>query len=149
MIFTPLTKKALEISFRAHRDQTDKGGLPYVYHPYRVAEQQTDEMTTCVALLHDVVEDTAWTPDGLREAGFPEPVVEAVTLMTHDKRVPYLEYVGRIGQNPIARQVKLADLKDNSNPDRLDAIDDKVLERLEKYRQAIRLLTQIIESENA
>lgn len=67
MIYTPLTKKALKISFAAHKDQVDKGGMPYVYHPFHLAEQMKDEYTTCVALLHDVVEDTHITVEYLKE----------------------------------------------------------------------------------
>ena len=65
MIYTPLTKKALKISFKAHKDQVDKSGLPYVYHPFHLAEQMNDEYSTCVALLHDVVEDTDISLDDL------------------------------------------------------------------------------------
>lgn len=140
MLYTSLTKKALRVSFNAHKDQVDKAGMPYVYHPFWVAEQMTTEAETCVALLHDVVEDTEVTLDDLAKAGFPEEVLEALRLMTHDPATPYMEYVGEIRKNPIARRVKLADLTHNSNPDRLDAIDEKTKARLEKYRQAKELL---------
>ena len=101
-----------------------------------------DELTTVVALLHDVVEDTDITLDDLREMGFPAQAVETVALMTHDKRVPYMDYVAKIKKNPIARTVKLADLRHNSDVTRLDAVDAKDEERLEKYRAAIRLLEE-------
>ena len=58
MIYTPLTNKALRLAYTAHHGQVDKSGVPYIFHPYHLAEQMTDEITTCVALLHDVVEDT-------------------------------------------------------------------------------------------
>lgn len=83
MCFTDLTKKALIISFNAHKEQVDKSGMPYVYHPYRIAEQMEDEYSTCVALLHDVVEDTDITLDDLKNKGFPQEVIEAIALMTH------------------------------------------------------------------
>ena len=57
MIYTPLTKKALLVCFEAHRDQLDKSELPYVFHPFHLAEQMPDELTTVTALLHDTVED--------------------------------------------------------------------------------------------
>ena len=93
MIYTPLTKKALKISFKAHKDQVDKSGLPYVYHPFHLAEQMNDENSTCVALLHDVVEDTDISLDDLASDGFPAEVIEALTLMTHNDNVPYMDYV--------------------------------------------------------
>ena len=141
MIYTPETKKAMKLCFEAHKDQTDKSGVPYVFHPFRVAEQMPDENTTVVALLHDVIEDTSYTLDDLRAMGFSEEVLEALALMTHDKNVPYTEYVAKLGENTIARTVKLADLRHNSDPTRLDTIDEKARERMEKYKAAIRLLS--------
>ena len=141
MIYTEMTKKALKLCFAAHKDQTDKSGMPYVFHPFHLAEQMPDEETTIVALLHDVVEDTPYTLDDLREMGFSEKVLAALTLMTHDKSIPYMDYVAKIKENKIAMTVKLADLKHNSDLSRLDAVDEKALKRIEKYRQAIALLT--------
>ncbi len=143
MIYTALTKKALRISFEAHKNQTDKSGMPYVYHPFHLAEQMKDEYSTCVALLHDVVEDSGFTWNDLVEAGFPDEVTEAIGFMTHDKSVPYMDYVAAIKNNPIAREVKIADLRHNSDLSRLDTIDDKALERVEKYKKAIRLLERM------
>lgn len=140
MIYTPLTKKALNLCFEAHRNQVDKSGLPYVFHPFHLAEQMMDEDTVVVALLHDVVEDTAYTLNDLRDMGFPPQVVHALQLMTHDKAVPYLEYVAAIKENPIARMVKLAVLYHNSDLTRLDAVDQIAEARIAKYGQAIRLL---------
>ena len=140
MIYTPLTKKAMRLCFDAHKDQVDKSGMPYVFHPFHVAEQMQTEETTIVALLHDVVEDTDYTIDDLRAMGFPEAVTDALALMTHTKGVPYMEYVAAIKGNPIATAVKLADLRHNSDLSRLDAVDEKALRRVEKYKKAITLL---------
>ena len=140
MIYTPLTKNAIKISFDAHKNQVDKSGMPYVYHPFHLAEQMDDEYSTCVALLHDVVEDTDITLDDLRRNGFPEEVTEALSLMTHNDDVPYLDYVRAMKDNPIARKVKLADLAHNSDLTRLDEADDKAIERVNKYKQAIFIL---------
>lgn len=140
MIYTPLTKKAMKIAFSAHKEQTDKNGMPYIYHPIHLAEQMSDEATTCVALMHDVIEDTDMTFEQLEEEGFTTEVIDALRLMTHDESVPYLDYVAEIKKNPIALEVKLADLKHNSDLTRLDYIDDKVLTRVKKYKQAIELL---------
>ena len=144
MIYTPLTMKAMKICFEAHKDQVDKSGIPYVFHPIHVAEQMKDEYTTVTALLHDTVEDTWVTPDYLRSSGFPEEVLEAIALMTHDDDVPYLDYVRRLKDNPIARAVKLADLAHNSDLTRLTGADRKALEkageRILKYRKAMEIL---------
>lgn len=141
MIYTYLTKKALRLCFEAHKDQLDKSGLPYVFHPFHLAEQMDTEETVCVALLHDVVEDTDYTLEDLIAMGFPKPVTDALALMTHDENVPYLDYVAKLKDNPVARQVKLADLKHNSDLTRLDRIDEKAFERVEKYRKAMELLS--------
>ena len=140
MIYTPQTKRALKLCFEAHRNQEDKSGMPYVFHPFHLAEQMTDEATTITALLHDVVEDTDYTLEDLRAMGFPPEALDAIELMTHDPAVPYLDYVAKIKTNPIARTVKLADLRHNSDLTRLDAVDDQALARAEKYRRAIQLL---------
>ena len=66
MIYTSLTCEAMKIAYRAHHGQTDKAGLPYVVHPFHLAEQMEDEYSVCVALLHDVVEDTDVTLEELR-----------------------------------------------------------------------------------
>ena len=142
MIYTEQTKKALKLCFQAHRDQVDKSGMPYVFHPFHLAEQMTDEATTVTALLHDVVEDTDFTLSDLRAMGFPAAAVDAVAMMTHDPKVPYLEYVAKLRTNPVARAVKLADLRHNSDLSRLDTVDEKALERVEKYKKAIRLLEE-------
>lgn len=140
MIYTELTKKALMLCFETHKDQVDKSGLPYVFHPFHLAEQMTDELSTVAALLHDVVEDTPYTLADLREMGFPEEVLDALALLTHDDDTPYLDYVARLKENPIARAVKLADLRHNSDLTRLDFVDARALERVEKYRRAMELL---------
>lgn len=142
MIYTDMTKKALQLSFMAHKDQTDKSGMPYVFHPFHLAEQMPDEDTTIVALLHDVIEDTHYTLDDLRAMGFNEQVLDALALMTHDKQIPYMDYVAKIKGNKIARTVKLADLKHNSDLSRLNNVDEKAMKRIEKYRQAIALLSE-------
>lgn len=126
--------------FEAHKEQRDKSGLPYVFHPFHLAEQMEDETTTVVALLHDVVEDSDYTLDDLRRMVFSQEVCEAVDLMTHREGVPYMEYVRRIKTNPVAVKVKLADLRHNSDMTRMEAPTERDLQRAEKYREAMRLL---------
>ncbi len=96
MIYTKLTKIAIKISFDAHKNQVDKTGLPYVYHPFHLAEQMDDEASVCVALLHDVVEDTSITFEDLANAGFNEEIISALKLLTHEKGVPYMDYVKKL-----------------------------------------------------
>ncbi len=142
MIYTPETKKAMKLCFEVHKEETDKSGLPYVFHPFHVAEQMPDEKTTVAALLHDVVEDTPCTLQDLADLGFDAEILDALALLTHEEGVPYMEYVARIRDNEIARTVKLADLRHNSDLTRLDRIDEAAIKRVEKYRAAIELLSE-------
>lgn len=142
MLYTALTKKAMKIAFEAHKNQTDKTGLPYIFHPFHLAEQMTDEATACAALLHDVVEDTPITFEQPEKEGFPGEVLDALRLLTHDEAVPYIDYVKQIKTNPIAAKVKLADLMHNSDLTRLDVVDERALRRIEKYKKAIDLLME-------
>lgn len=142
MIYTNLTKKAMILAYDAHHGQTDHGGVPYIFHPFHLAEQMTDEYTTCAALLHDVVEDTNVTIEALSKH-FPKEVIDAVVLLTHEADVPYLEYVEKIKHNPIARTVKLADLRHNSDRSRLetDIVDEDMIQHYEiKYKKAFEIL---------
>ena len=99
-----------------------------------------DEASTCVALLHDVVEDTDYTFDDLRNEGFPKEIIDAIKLLTHDPSVPYLDYINKIKENVISTKVKLADLKHNSDLSRLNLSVDKIPPKLELYLQAIKIL---------
>ncbi len=139
MIYTPLTKKAIKLAYKAHQDQYDKADLPYINHPLHLAEGMKDEYTTIAALLHDVIEDTEITVDELAKE-FPSEVIDALKLLTHQKDIPYMDYVAKIKSNDIARAVKIADLKHNSDLSRLDNISDKDLERIDKYQKALDLL---------
>ena len=140
MIYTDKTKKAMKFCYEAHKGQVDKTGVPYVFHPFHVAEQMTDEATTVVALLHDLVEDTEYTLEDIATLGFGQEIVDAVALMTHEDGVPYLDYVARLKSNPLARAVKLADLVHNSDLSRLGKVDDETKRRLEKYKKAVAIL---------
>lgn len=140
MIYTEMTKKAMRLCFDAHKEQKDKSGLPYVFHPFHLAEQMDTEETTVVALLHDVIEDTDYTFEDLSEMGFSKSVIDALRLLTHDDNTEYMEYVSKIKFNAVARTVKLADLRHNSDLSRLDFIDDKAIARRDKYLKAIDLL---------
>lgn len=114
--------------------------MPYVFHPFHLAEQMQTEETTIVALLHDLVEDSDYSIEDLINMGFSKPITDAITLMTHADDVDYMDYIRAIKDNPIAKTVKLADLNHNSDLTRLDVVDEKALKRREKYQKAIALL---------
>ena len=139
MIYTEQTVKAMRLCYEAHHGQTDKAGVPYVFHPFHLAEQMTDEDSAVAALLHDVAEDTEYTLEDLATMGFSARVMEALRLLTHDPSVPYLEYVASLKENPIARAVKLADLAHNSDPTRLPP-ELRNPEREDRYRRAMAIL---------
>jgi len=121
MVYTEMTKKAMRIAYEAHHGQVDKSGVPYVFHPLHLAESMEDEISCCVALLHDVVEDTDITLEDLAQV-FPAEVVEAVALLTHAEDVDYFDYVRKIKTNPIAKTVKLADLAHNMDASRFAGV---------------------------
>ena len=140
MIYTELTIRAMNLAYNAHHGQFDKGGVPYIFHPIHLAEEMDDEISTCVALLHDTVEDTAVTLEELA-AQFPREVVEAVDLLTHRENVDYFDYVRAIRQNPVAVRVKLADLAHNGDPKRICNQGNQERRR-EKYAAARAILTE-------
>ena len=145
MIYTPLTNKAMQIAYRAHHGQLDYNGIPYIFHPIHLAEAMDDEYSCCVALLHDVVEDTVVTLEELKES-FPREVTDAVALMTHEKGTDYFDYVRAIRENPIARKVKLADLAHNSDQTRCvgsDLSEERKAMWRAKYEKATKILTEI------
>ena len=110
------------------------------WDPFHLAEQMTDENCVIVALLHDVMEDTDYTVDDLRAMGFSEDVLEALLLMTHKDDTPYRDYIKKLKDNPIAKTVKLADLRHNSDLSRLETVTEKDVQRVEKYKKAVELL---------
>ena len=141
MIYTDQTRKAMQIAYRAHHGQTDKSGVPYLYHPIHLAEQMNDEVTVTAALLHDVLEDSPMTAEELRAAGISQQAVDAVVLLTRPAEIPYLDYVERIRSNPIARAVKCADMRHNCDPSRLPDPPDGWREKRELYQKALKILT--------
>lgn len=133
---------AVSIAALAHRGQQDKAGAPYLLHPLRLMLRMKSEAAMMVAVLHDVVEDTAWTIEQLREQGFPDEVLEAVECLTRRGGESYEEFIRRAQKNQVAREVKVADLEDNMNIQRIGQISAKDLERLERYHRAWCVLTK-------
>ena len=136
-----IIEDAVSIAAQAHRGQKDKAGAPYLLHPLRMMLRMDTEAAMMAAVLHDVVEDTDWTLERLREVGFSEEVLEALDCLTHREGESYQQFVERVRTNPIARQVKIADLEDNMNVRRINRLGPRDLERLEKYHRAWRALT--------
>ena len=131
-----LLEKAISIAVEAHRGQKDKSGAPYILHPLSVMSRVAGETEKIVAVLHDVVEDTPWTMEALRREGFPDEVLTALDCVTKREGEAYDDFVKRSGSNPVARQVKLADLEDNMDLRRMKAVTPKDTERLAKYLTA-------------
>ncbi len=137
MVYTVLTRLAAEICIDAHQGQKDKAGFPYCLHPIHLAERMDDEESCCVALLHDVVEDCPrYSFAILEEKGFGKAILDALKLLTHPKGVPYMDYIRALGENPIARKVKIADLKHNLDTSRGAGVPPK----FEIYQQALAYL---------
>jgi (p)ppGpp synthase/HD superfamily hydrolase len=135
-------ERAILIAAQAHLGQRDKGGAPYILHPLRMMMRMESEAAMIAAALHDVVEDSAWTLEQLRDEGFSEEVLQAVDCLTRRDGETYDEFVARAGANAIARRVKIADLEDNMNVKRLGEMTPKDLARIEEYHRAWRALTQ-------
>jgi (p)ppGpp synthase/HD superfamily hydrolase len=127
--------KALLIATNAHHGQFDKGGAPYILHPLKVMHylKSMDEELMCMALLHDVVEDTNTTYVDLREAGMTERVIDALKLLTKQRGQTLSEYKEAIFSSPDAMKVKMADLRHNSDIRRLKGVTEKDLARMAKY----------------
>lgn len=139
---------ARRIAEEAHAGQVDKAGEPYIGHVQRVAERLDDPLDRAVAWLHDVIEDTGWTVVSLLNSRYQLPrdsqgqtwsdIVWDVKALTNRPNEPRANYYERInGQGPRAVRVKLADIADNLDPERLAQLDDATRVRLEeKYRKA-------------
>ena len=139
MINTKLTRKAMVIAYEAHKNQVDKSGVPYIYHPIHVAEQMDTENECIIALLHDVVEDTNVTFKQLEEV-FSKEIIDILKLLTREENIEYDEYIKRIKNNSIACKVKIADLTHNLDKTRLDFVTEVDVKRNEKYKKALQIL---------
>ncbi|HEV0650352.1 TPA: HD domain-containing protein, partial [Streptococcus pneumoniae] len=128
---------ALAIAKKAHAGQVDKAGVDYIQHPLYVASQVNTEQEKAVALLHDVIEDSDITAADLFVSGLSNEVVTAVQILTKKKGQSYQEYLGKVKSNNLARVVKLADLKHNSDLSRLKSVTNTDYERVKKYKNAI------------
>ena len=146
MIYTPLTIKAMQIAYKAHSAQLDVSGVPYIFHPYHIVEQMNDELTVCIALLHDVIEDTDITLEEL-EKNFPAEIIDVLKLLTHKKGEDYFEYIKRIKENPAAKAVKLADIAHNCDFSRVNANNSVSQDKLEHWRNKYLAALKILEEQ--
>ncbi len=127
---------AIELAARHHSGQVDKGGAPYILHPLRVMMRVQGDEARIAAVLHDVVEDCGVSPLIIR-AAFGDVVGDAVDALTRGEGESYGDFIERCARNPLAREVKLADLADNLDTSRLPTITDADERRIKKYRAAV------------
>ena len=139
-----LIENALKFALEAHKGQVDKGGHPYIFHPLRLMLSMETDEERLAALLHDVVEDNDGVSfEDLEKLGIPNDAMDALRMLTHDDdNEPYMDYVARISEHPMARKVKMADLRDNMNVQRIPNFTDRDAERIRKYISAYSLLEQ-------
>lgn len=134
-----LLSKAIHIATNAHHGQFDKGGNPYILHPFAVMAllEDTDEELQCIALLHDVVEDTKITFQDLRDSGITDRIIDAVRLLTKMPGQTYDEYKAGVFSSMDAMKVKKADLTHNTDVRRLKGVSEKDIERMARYHRFV------------
>ena len=135
-----MLEKAIEIAVEAHRGQLDKAGKIYILHPMRVMLRGKNETEMIVGILHDTVEDTPVTLDMLRLEGFSEEILTAIFCITKENGENYGHFIDRVLTNPLAVQVKLYDMEDNLNRDRIPYPTEKDEARFLKYEKYHKVL---------
>ena len=129
---------AIRMACDAHWGQTDKNGEPYILHPLRVMMQMETEFEKVCAVLHDVLEDGTFSSSDFYQA---EDIYKILELLTHKNSDPYMDYIKRLAENPVARKIKIADISDNMSPERMGKLDQETRDRLfYKYYMAIQYL---------
>lgn len=139
----PGVEDAAALATIRHHGQKDHAGKPYIGHPLRVMAKMRTSEARMAAVLHDIIEDTETTLEELRQLGYPEAVVQAVDRLTHRAGESYDDYIDRVGSDPLAREVKLADLEDNMDLGRIAKPTKTDLQRLAKYRKAWERLNRL------
>jgi (p)ppGpp synthase/HD superfamily hydrolase len=142
----PNLARAIALAASAHELQRDRAGQAYILHPLRLMFRMRNEKEMIVAALHDVVEDTEWTIETLREEGFSEEILFAVDCLTKRPREPYSALIERAKASPLAARVKIADLEDNMDVKRLPRLTAADIQRLEQYHAAWRALNDFLQS---
>lgn len=139
-----MLEKAIEIAVEAHRGQIDKAGKIYILHPMRVMLRGKTETEMIVGILHDVVEDTPITIEMLKKEGFSSEILDALSCITKEDGEEYGHFIHRILENPLATQVKLYDIEDNLNRERIPYPSDHDIARFEKYEHYHKILEEHI-----
>jgi (p)ppGpp synthase/HD superfamily hydrolase len=129
-------EKALEIALQAHRGQKDRYGEPYILHPLRIMARVHTTEQKIVALLHDVIEDSAWTIEQLKQEDFSSDILEAVQALTKNPGEDYMNYIRRTAVTDLSRTVKMVDLEDNMDLTRCPQLESEDLERMNRYLTA-------------
>ena len=137
-------ERAIQIAVEAHAGVKDKGGKAYILHPISVMMRCETDEEKIVAILHDVIEDTDWTFEALREEGFADTIIEALKTVTkRSEDEDYDQFIQRSLKNEIGRKVKIADLRENLDVTRISELTDKDIKRINKYKRALSVLTKI------
>ena len=139
-------ERAIALAAQAHEGQVDKAGATYILHPLRMMLSVDTPEARVAAVLHDVVEDTPVSLEELRAEGFSEAVIGAVEALTKrpEEEDDYDAFIRRVAPNPLARQVKLADLRDNCDVSRIAQPSQNDWRRIEKYKRAIQYLESFV-----
>src|SRR5687767_14233042 len=124
-----LIESSLNIALRAYAGKTDKAGREYIHHALRVMAKMKTDLEMSVALLHDVLEDSAITAEQLLAEGIPAEVVEAVICLSKNENEDYQDFVARAKKNQLAAKIKVADIEDNIDTLRLASLDETDLAR--------------------
>jgi len=146
-----MLSKAIRIASQAHEGQFDKANNPYILHSLRVSMNVgSNKSLMAAAVLHDVVEDTLWTLQDIKDEGFCEEVLDAVDSMTRregnettNREDYHEEFIPRLMKNDFAVIIKMADLTDNSSDERLVNLPEETMQRfLKKYARTRYVLMQ-------
>lgn len=132
--------KAIQIAANAHQGQKDRYGKQYILHVLRVMLKFETEKEMIVAILHDVVEKSDWTLEKLRHEGFDGDILEAIDLLTRRESQSYMDYINKLKENPLSRKIKIADIEDNMNPNRIGSTPEGDSEKLSQLDEALRAL---------
>jgi (p)ppGpp synthase/HD superfamily hydrolase len=133
----PTLEDAISLAAKAHRGRKDKAFAPYILHPLKVMLRMKTKDERIIAVLHDVVEDTKYTLENLRKAGYSQKILRSLDYLTKRDGEEYEEFIKRIRPHPLARRVKIADLKDNLDLKRIKKPKQRDFMRMEKYCRAL------------
>lgn len=128
----------------AHRGQFDKGGQPYILHVYTVGSLFRDPARKSIGYMHDILEDTIYTATDLKASGIPPEILQPLQLLCRTSSDEYFDYIKRVCTNPLAADVKLADLWHNTRAERLNTYDMWTYQRMQKYVKAIKTVGKTV-----